>query len=241
MTGRPLDGRELAEYGPIIERIAKKAAANTQALRIDHEDLEQVGYEALLVAWTSFDPTRSNDIRGHIIKTIQRRIIDYIRTCDALPHPTRRLLKLIDAAAQQLSAELGRTVTSEETAEIAGIDPNIVRTARHNSHRFEEARLDAPGPDGQEPLDIPDRNNPGPATPEEETAGIDALTRVLSRYASEREIRLFIAHHIHGFTPEDLAKLDPYATPASINLDIRRLTDRFAKAHPHQLNLLEIT
>lgn len=187
---------ELAYITPIAGRIARRMAPRWAHVGVDVEDLTQELLCCALEADRTFDPSRSSDRRGHLISTMQRRTIDYVRRGDVVSHPYRSIVARVLAAQESLQVELGGTVTVEEAAELAGVSVARWRVVNAAIHQRNALRIDAPidAPEGDTgsyadviPSHEADRDESTPAT--------DAL----HVHCSRRE-RAVIAARIGGET-----------------------------------------
>ena len=168
---------------------------------LELEDLEQELICSALEAERTFDPARSPDLRGHVIKTMHRRTIDHARRQDVVTHPWRALVAQVLAAQESLTIELGGPVTVEEAAEILGVDIKRWRFVDAEIHQRNALRLDAPtenenGEAGTFADVIPGRES----DPLEPTPATDAL----HAHCSRRE-RGILAARIAGERYEQIA------------------------------------
>ena len=216
---------DLAYITPIAKRIAKRMAAKWKHVAgLDLEDLEQELICSALEAERTFDPARSRDLRGHLIKTMHRRTIDHCRRLDTVTHPWRALVAQVLAAQESLQLELGGNVTVDEAAELAGIDIKRWRHIDAAIHERNALRLDAPtegenGEVGSFADAIADRES----DPHAPTPAMDAL----HAHCTRRE-RGILAARIAGERYEHIAKawgITPREAKATHGEAVKRLRE----------------
>ena len=86
------------------------------------EDITSFGVEGLIDAVEKYSPEKGAHFETYAIMRIRGAIIDKIRSQDWLPRSTRRKIKSIKNAAENLRLELGRTPTTQEIADNLGMD-----------------------------------------------------------------------------------------------------------------------
>ena len=188
---------------PIAKRITKRMAPKWRHVAgLDLEDLEQELLCSALEAERTFDPARSHDLRGHLIKTMHRRTIDHCRRLDTVTHPWRALVAQVLAAQESLTIELGGPVTVEEAAELIGVDIARWRHIDAQIHSRNALRLDAPteSPESGEIGTLADTIADRESGPLEPTPAMDAL----HAHCSRRE-RGILAARIAGERYEQIA------------------------------------
>ena len=216
---------DLAYITPIASRIAKRMEGKWRHVAgLDLEDLEQEILCAALEAERTFDPARSRDLRGHLIKTMHRRTIDHCRRLDTVTHPWRALVAQVLAAQESLTIELGGNVTVEEAAELLGVEVARWRHIDAAIHSRNALRLDAPTEgEGGELGSVADTIADHEADPLEPTPAIDALHANCSRH--ERGI---LAARIAGERYEQIAAawgITPREAQATHGAAVKRLRE----------------
>jgi RNA polymerase sigma-B factor len=147
-TRDPVVRDELVELNAdLVHYIARRFANRGEPL----EDIEQVGFLGLIAAIERFDPSLENEFSTFATPTIMGEIRRYFRDRSWAVRVPRRLqenLLRVNAAAQQLSSELGRTATIAEIAERLGLDQEDVLAALEVSPAQHTVSFDAARPGG---------------------------------------------------------------------------------------------
>ncbi|HWK29532.1 MAG TPA: SigB/SigF/SigG family RNA polymerase sigma factor [Solirubrobacter sp.] len=118
----------------------------------EREDIEQVAALALINAIDRYDPARGAFV-AYAVPTILGEIKRYFRDLGWSVHVPRALQELtgkVDAAVHQLTAELGRHPTAQETAERCRTTPERVVEARALRSAQRADSLDRPVNDEEE-------------------------------------------------------------------------------------------
>ena len=90
------------------------------------EDITSFGVEGLIDAIEKFSPDKGAHFETYAIMRIRGTIIDKIRSQDWLPRSTRKRIKDVKTATENLRQELGRTPTTQEVADALGIEKEKV-------------------------------------------------------------------------------------------------------------------
>lgn len=90
------------------------------------EDITSFGVEGLIDAIEKFAPEKGAHFETYAIMRIRGTIIDKIRSLDWLPRSTRKRIKDVKTATENLKQQLGRTPTTQEIADAMGIDKDKV-------------------------------------------------------------------------------------------------------------------
>jgi RNA polymerase sigma-B factor len=112
----------------LVHFIARRFANRGEPL----EDIEQVGFLGLIHAIERFDPSLENEFSTFATPTIMGEIRRYFRDRSWAVRVPRRLqenLLRVNAAAQQLTGELGHSPSIGEIGERVGLDPEDVLAA----------------------------------------------------------------------------------------------------------------
>ena len=112
------------------------------------EDIEQVGFVGLIQAIERFDPSLENEFSTFATPTIMGEIRRYFRDRSWSVRVPRRLqenLMRVNAASQQLQADLGRVPTVAEIGARVGLEPDEVLAALEVSPAQRSISLEAPG------------------------------------------------------------------------------------------------
>ena len=90
------------------------------------EDITSFGVEGLIDAIEKFSPEKGAHFETYAIMRIRGTIIDKIRSQDWLPRSTRKKIKDVKNATENLRQELGRMPTTQEIADSMGIETEKV-------------------------------------------------------------------------------------------------------------------
>jgi RNA polymerase sigma-B factor len=141
----------------LVHFIARRFANRGEPL----EDIEQVGFLGLIHAIERFDPSLGNEFSTFATPTIMGEIRRYFRDRSWAVRVPRRLqenLLRVNAAAQQLTGELGRAPSIAEIGERVGLDPEDVLAALEVSPAQHTVSLEAtPAGRTDEALSLGDR------------------------------------------------------------------------------------
>ena len=133
----------------LVSRLARRLAGRGEQL----DDLIQVGYIGLIKAIDRFEPERGTKFLTYAIPTIDGEMRRYLRDKGSIIRIPRHLQELrasVDRTTEQLTQQLGRRPTVEETARALGLDPQQVEAAQ-GDHLAAPVSLDRAGPDDAPP------------------------------------------------------------------------------------------
>lgn len=102
----------------IATRMARRYPAN-----VELDDLVNVGLLGLIDAVDRFDPTRGIPFKPYADMRIRGAIVDWLRSEDFVPRPTRDMQHRYERAKLALTQQLGREPTREELA--ASLDMSL--------------------------------------------------------------------------------------------------------------------
>jgi RNA polymerase sigma-B factor len=141
----------------LVHFIARRFANRGEPL----EDIEQVGFLGLIHAIERFDPSLGNEFSTFATPTIMGEIRRYFRDRSWAVRVPRRLqenLLRVNAAAQQLTGELGRSPSIAEIGERVGLEPEDVLAALEVSPAQHTVSLEAtPAGRADEAITLGDR------------------------------------------------------------------------------------
>jgi RNA polymerase sigma-B factor len=141
----------------LVHFIARRFANRGEPL----EDIEQVGFLGLIHAVERFDPSLGNEFSTFATPTIMGEIRRYFRDRSWAVRVPRRLqenLLRVNAAAQQLTGELGRSPSINEIGERVGLEPEDVLAALEVSPAQHTVSLEAaPAGRADETITLGDR------------------------------------------------------------------------------------
>ncbi len=90
------------------------------------EDITSYGVEGLIDAIEKYTPDKGARFETYALMRIRGCIIDKIRAQDWVPRSTRKKIKEVKLASENLKQKLGRAPTSSEIAETMGIEKEKV-------------------------------------------------------------------------------------------------------------------
>ena len=135
--------------------VARSVALRYRDRGIDHDDLEQVAYLALVKAAQRFDPDAGYDFLSFAVPTIRGELRRHFRDAGWVVRPPRRLQELqvhVRDAAAALAFELGRAATPAEIADRLDTPLDEVAEALAMEGCFAPTSLDRPVGDGDASL-----------------------------------------------------------------------------------------
>ena len=86
------------------------------------DDITSFGVEGLIDAIEKYSPARGAHFETYAVMRIRGAIIDKIRLQDWLPRTTRKKIKDIKKAAEELKQQFGRSPSTDEIADYLGVD-----------------------------------------------------------------------------------------------------------------------
>lgn len=195
---------ELVEqHVPLARRIASRYAGRGEPL----EDLVQVAMLGLVKAAQRFDPEVGDDFPRYAVPTILGELRRHFRdACWAVrvPRGLQELTLRVQASADQLSRELGRSPTVDEVAALLEVSEDEVLEALDAMSAYTASSLDAPAmkdePDGPT---IGDRLGEEESSIEEVEAR-EAVRKVLARLPA-RERRMLTLRFFGERTQREIA------------------------------------
>ena len=135
---------------PLARRLAGRYARNAEPI----DDLMQVASIGLIKAVDRFDPSLGLAFSSFAVPSILGELKRHFRDhgwAARVPRPIQERVLKVNAAAQQLSGELGRAPTPREIAVVTGESLEDVLEAMEAATAHSAASLDAPiGGDGDE-------------------------------------------------------------------------------------------
>src|SRR3954470_7119428 len=111
----------IGKYSSVIDRIVRRIVMRT-GLHSALDDLWSAGALGLLEAAGRFDAARGVTFETFVEHRIRGAMMDELRRMDHLPRRLRSRTDDVQKARHKLSAELGRTASSEEVAGEMKID-----------------------------------------------------------------------------------------------------------------------
>jgi RNA polymerase sigma factor FliA len=106
----------MALVGHMVREMLFKVPAH-----VHRDDLASAGYAALVTASRGFDPTRGIPFSRFAALRVRGALLDELRGMDWASRSVRARARRADVARQELTAQLGRTPTPYELAELLGV------------------------------------------------------------------------------------------------------------------------
>ena len=132
---------QLDDPDRLVGSIARRLCLTLPSFLDLMQDLRQEGWVGLLEACREFDPSQSVKLSTFASIRIWGAMIDFLRRSDVIGRQSRKFLKQIDGAVEELTATFLRTPLEEEIAAHLGMSLEMLRKKR----RFSIARKnDAP-------------------------------------------------------------------------------------------------
>jgi RNA polymerase sigma factor for flagellar operon FliA len=106
----------MALVGHVVREMLFKVPAH-----VHRDDLASAGYAALVTAAKAFDPERGIPFGRFAATRVRGGLLDELRSMDWASRSVRARARRADVARQELTAQLGRTPTPTELAELLGV------------------------------------------------------------------------------------------------------------------------
>ena len=90
------------------------------------EDIAGYGVEGLINAIERYSPQKNTRFETYALIRIRGAILDRIRSQDFLPRSVRKKIKDIKNVQEELKQKLGRMPTTNEVAEVVGMEPDKI-------------------------------------------------------------------------------------------------------------------
>jgi RNA polymerase sigma factor for flagellar operon FliA len=110
----------IRENMPLVGHIVREMLFKVPA-HVHRDDLASAGYAALVTAAQAFDPTRGIPFGRFAAVRVRGALLDELRGLDWASRSVRARARRADVARQELTAQLGRTPSPTELAELLGV------------------------------------------------------------------------------------------------------------------------
>jgi RNA polymerase sigma factor for flagellar operon FliA len=120
----------MALVGHMVREMLFKVPAH-----VHRDDLASAGYAALVTAAQAFDPQRGIPFGKFAAMRVRGALLDELRGMDWASRSVRARARRADVARQGLTAELGRTPTATELAELLGVGVSELATVEDDVQR----------------------------------------------------------------------------------------------------------
>ena len=145
------DAKALVEANlPLVSHVVRAMCAYYPR-HADRDELVQAGALGLVEAACRFDPARGVPFERWAAVRIRGAVVDAVRERDIAPRGLRTAAREVEEARSALEARLGRTPTTDQLAQHAGMTPQQVASLADRVHQSVVLSLDAPatGPSGE--------------------------------------------------------------------------------------------
>ncbi|HEV8116509.1 MAG TPA: FliA/WhiG family RNA polymerase sigma factor [Acidimicrobiales bacterium] len=119
---------------PLVQYVVAEVA-NRVPRHVTRSDLVSAGMIGLAQAARSFDASRGIAFDRYAGQRIRGAILDELRSRDWASRTVRAKARTVSSATDQLTASLGRTPTTQEVAERAGMERSAVESLAEDVHR----------------------------------------------------------------------------------------------------------
>jgi RNA polymerase sigma factor for flagellar operon FliA len=171
----------IERYVPIVNKLAEIMARRLWP-RVSADELASAGYEGLIAAVSSYDPSRGVKFETYCRQRIVGAIRDWQREIDPLGRSGRNFERALNAAEDRFQAERGRAPSSPELARQMGLSlGKFIRMKRTvmASHYVPLESTSDRNEDGRIGSLVPVDDGPGPAKHAERELIREHLTRGL--------------------------------------------------------------
>ena len=171
------------------------------------EDITSFGVEGLIDAIEKFSPEKGAHFETYAVMRIRGTIIDKIRSQDWLPRSTRKKIKDIKQASENLKQQLGRVPTNDELAVHLGIEKDkIVSILAEDTSVGSLYDKKYSGDEGIELIDtIEDTNSVNPLDKLEEKDVKNELEAALKKLP-ERERMVMVLYYHENMTLKEIGE-----------------------------------
>jgi RNA polymerase sigma factor for flagellar operon FliA len=122
------------ENMPLVGHLVRELVARVPG-HVNRDDLTSAGLAALVGAAKAFDAARGIPFARFAATRIRGALLDELRGLDWASRSVRSRARRTDAAAQELTAKLGRTPTAVELAEHLGVPVDEVESVSEDVQR----------------------------------------------------------------------------------------------------------
>ncbi|WP_370250520.1 sigma-70 family RNA polymerase sigma factor [Nocardioides sp.] len=174
----PIDLDDLiTQHLGLVSHAVRETMSSVPA-HVSRDDLHSAGLTALVKAARAFDPERGVPFGRYAMTRIRGALVDELRGVDWASRSVRRRSRDIDAARNQLAAQLGRVPTAAEVAAAAGLSVTEVENTEGDLIRANVLSLQADSERGYEETLVSPI-----ATPEDSLIGRERLDYLVDAIA----------------------------------------------------------
>ncbi|MEU4220567.1 sigma factor, partial [Actinoplanes sp. NPDC026623] len=110
----------IRENMPLVGHLVREMLFKVPA-HVHRDDLASAGYAALVTAAKAFDATRGIPFGRFAAVRVRGALLDELRSMDWASRSVRARARRAEVARQELTAQLGRTPTPTELAQLLGV------------------------------------------------------------------------------------------------------------------------
>ncbi|MBW6438565.1 sigma-70 family RNA polymerase sigma factor [Actinoplanes hulinensis] len=119
---------------PLVGHLVREMLARVPS-HVNRDDLLSAGYAALVSAARGFDAERGVPFARFAAARVRGALLDELRGLDWASRSVRQRARRVDAAREELMAELGRTPTVQEVADKLGCTVEDIEHGEGDVHR----------------------------------------------------------------------------------------------------------
>jgi RNA polymerase sigma factor for flagellar operon FliA len=124
----------IRENMPLVGHLVREMLFKVPA-HVHRDDLASAGYAALVTAAQSFDTSRGIPFGRFAAVRVRGALLDELRSMDWASRSVRARARRADVARQELTAQLGRTPSPAELAELLGVGVSELATVDDDVQR----------------------------------------------------------------------------------------------------------
>ncbi|WP_305783298.1 sigma-70 family RNA polymerase sigma factor [Symbioplanes lichenis] len=124
----------IRENMPLVGHIVREMLFKVPA-HVHRDDLASAGYAALVTAAKAYDSSRGIPFGKFAAVRVRGALLDELRAMDWASRSVRARARRAEVARQELTAQLGRTPTAEELAQLLGVAVSELATVDDDVQR----------------------------------------------------------------------------------------------------------
>lgn len=198
----------IERYLPLVRHIVFQVAVHFPR-HVDREELARAGTLGLVEAAARYDESRGVPFQRFAAQRIRGAILDAVRAADWAPRSVRNLARTLDHTSVRLTANLGRTPTTDELAEAMGTTSDQLLRLQDRIHRSVVLALDHHAMDSEEDTTLGDlltADDDLEPSAQLEARELHAYVRDAVRLLPERHRLVVIGYFLEGRSSADLAR-----------------------------------
>jgi len=193
---------EIASILPLVDAVVASLERRLP-IHVSREDLASAGKLALIEALRRFEGP-STEVRAYCFTRVRGAVYDELRRLDPLSRRTRAQVSLVQRAALELEAALGRAPNELELSKATGFGDSKLRQLNRISTATAVRSLQEEGDDGEPIHQIADLGTVSPVASAELGEVAEVVGEALSRLPSNQAY-VIRRYHFEDATLEDIA------------------------------------